>query len=78
MTSYAQAYHAEQVWLVYPVQDDIRQPVELRQQAYDKGDSTECRKTPDRQSNPARLWLIPFNVITGKINGGLLPDVNVV
>ena len=78
LTSYAQAYHAEQVWLVYPVQDDIRQPVELRQQAYDKADSTECRKTPDRQSNPARLWLIPFNVITGKINGGLLPDVNVV
>ena len=78
LTSYAQAYRAEQVWLVYPVQDDIRQPVELRQQAYDKGDRTECGKTPDRQSNPARLWLIPFNVITGKINGGLLPDVNVV
>ena len=76
LTSYAQAYRAEQVWLVYPVQDDIRQPVELRQQAYNE--STECRKTPDQQSNPARLWLIPFNVITGKINGGLLPDVNVV
>jgi len=76
LTSYAQAYHAEQVWLVYPVQDDIRQPVELRQQAYNE--STDCRKTPDQQSNPARLWLIPFNVITGKINGGLLPDVNVV
>jgi 5-methylcytosine-specific restriction enzyme subunit McrC len=76
LTSYAQAYHAEQVWLVYPVQDDIRQPVELRQQAYNE--STDCHKTPDRQSNPARLWLIPFNVITGKINGGLLPDVNVV
>ena len=78
LTSYAQAYRAEQVWLVYPVQDDIRQPVELKQQAYDKGDSTDRRKTPDQQSNPARLWLIPFNVITGKINGGLLPDVNVV
>ena len=78
VTSYAQAYRAEQVWLVYPVQDDIRQPVELKQQAYDKGSSTDCLKTPDRQSNPARLWLIPFNVITGKINGGLLPDVNVV
>lgn len=76
LTSYAQAYRAEQVWLVYPVQDDIRQPVELKQQAYNE--STDCRKTPDRQSNPARLWLIPFNVITGKINGGLLPDVNVV
>ena len=76
LTSYAQAYRAEQVWLVYPVQDDIRQPVELKQQAYNE--STDCRKTPDRQSNPARLWLIPFNVITGKINGGLLPDVNAV
>ena len=76
LTSYAQAYSAEQVWLVYPVQDDIRQPVELRQQAYNE--SKDCRKTPDQQSNLARLWLIPFNVITGKINGGLLPDVNVV
>ena len=76
LTSYAQAYRAEQVWLVYPVQDDIRQPVELRQQAYNE--STDRSKTPDRQSNPALLWLIPFNVITGKINGGLLPDVNVV
>lgn len=76
LTSYAQAYRAEQVWLVYPVQDDIRQPVELRQQAYNE--SKDCHKTPDQQSNPARLWLIPFNVITGKINGGLLPDVNVV
>ena len=76
LTSYAQAYRAEQVWLVYPVQDDIRPPVELKQQAYNE--STDCHKTPDRQSNPARLWLIPFNVITGKINGGLLPDVNVV
>ena len=78
LTSYAQAYRAEQVWLVYPVQDNSRQPVELRQQAYDKGDSTDCRKTSNIQSNPARLWLIPFNVISGNINGGLLPDLNVV
>ena len=78
LTSYAQAYRAEQVWLVYPVQDNSRQPVELRQQAYDKGDSTDCRKTSNIQSNPARLWLIPFNVMSGSINGGLLPDWNVV
>lgn len=78
LTSYAQAYHAQQVWLVYPVQDNSRQPVELRQQAYDKDDSTDCRKTSNIQSNPARLWLIPFNVISGNINGGLLPDLNVV
>ena len=78
LTSYAQAYRAEQVWLVYPIQDNSRQPVELRQRAYDKGDSTDCRKTSNIQSNPARLWLIPFNVISGNINGGLLPDLNVV
>ena len=78
LTSYAQAYRAEQVWLVYPVQDNSRQPIELRQRAYDKGDSTDCRKTSNIQSNPARLWLIPFNVISGNINGGLLPDLNVV
>ena len=78
LTSYAQAYRAEQVWLVYPVQDNSRQPVELRQQAYDKCDSTDCRKTANIQSNPARLWLIPFNVISGNINAGLLPDLNVV
>ena len=78
LTSYAQAYRAEQVWLVYPVQDNSRQPVELRQQAYDKDDSTDCRKTSNIQSNPARLWLIPFNVMSGNINGGLLPDLNVV
>ena len=78
LTSYAQAYRAEQVWLVYPVQDNSRQPVELRQQTYDKGDGTDCRKTSNIQSNPARLWLIPFNVISGNINGGLLPDLNVV
>ena len=78
LTSYAQAYRAEQVWLVYPVQDNSRKPVELRQRAYDKGDSTDCRKTSNIQSNPARLWLIPFNVISGNINGGLLPDLNVV
>ena len=78
LTSYAQAYRAEQVWLVYPVQDNSRQPVELRQQTYDKGDGTDCRKTSNIQSNPARLWLIPFNVMSGNINSGLLPDLNVV
>ncbi|MBB3106719.1 5-methylcytosine-specific restriction enzyme subunit McrC [Psychrobacter luti] len=78
LTSYAQAYRAEQVWLVYPVQDNSRQPVELRQQACNKGDSTDCRKTANKPLNAARLWLIPFNVITGDINGGLLPDLNVV
>ena len=33
LTSYGQAYQSEQVWLVYPVQDDERQPVALSQQS---------------------------------------------
>lgn len=65
LTSYAQAYQAGQVWLVYPVQNDDRQPVALSQQTY--RDSSIDSKVP------AQLWLIPFNVISGTINSGLLP-----
>lgn len=75
LSSYAQAYHAEQGWLVYPVQDDSRQPVLLQQQAYNDADNDKSYKKP---SNHANLWLIPFNVLTGKVNGGLLPNLNVV
>jgi len=75
LSSYAQAYHAEQGWLVYPVQDDSRQPILLQQQAYNDADNDKSYKKP---SNHAKLWLIPFNVLTGKVNGGLLPDLNVV
>ena len=53
LLSYAQAYQAEQVWLVYPVTDDSYEPVALRQQGV---------------ANYATLWLMPFNVITGKLN----------
>ncbi len=55
LTSYAQAYQAEQVWLVYPVTDNERQPVALRQ--------------PARAEHPI-LWLMPFNVTTGMLNTG--------
>ena len=75
LSSYAQAYHAEQGWLVYPVQDDSRQPILLKQQAYNDTDNDRIHEKP---SNHAKLWLIPFNVLTGKVNGGLLPDLNVV
>ena len=75
LSSYAQAYHAEQGWLVYPVQDDSRQPILLQQQAYNDADNDKSYKKP---SNHAKLWLIPFNVLTGKVNGDLLPDLNVV
>ncbi|WP_296244087.1 MULTISPECIES: McrC family protein [unclassified Psychrobacter] len=75
LTSYAQTYHAEQGWLVYPVQDDSKQPILLKQQAYDDADAHTVR---NKQSSPAKLWLIPFNVVTGTVNGDLLPDLNVV
>ena len=75
LSSYAQAYHAEQGWLVYPVQDDSRQPILLQQQAYNDADNDKSYKKP---SNHAKLWLMPFNVLTGKVNGDLLPDLNVV
>ncbi|WP_440464714.1 McrC family protein [Psychrobacter sp. ASPA161_6] len=68
LTSYAQAYQAGQVWLVYPVQGNIRQPVALRQQV--QGSS-------DRDSNPsnvAKLWLVPFDVLSGTLNGKLLQE----
>lgn len=75
LSSYAQAYHAEQGWLVYPVQDASRLPILLKQQAHD---DAGAHRLSDQQSSPAKLWLIPFNVLTGAINGGLLPDWNVV
>lgn len=53
LTSYAQAYQAEQVWLVYPVTDNERHPVALR---------------PPAHSEQAILWLMPFNVTTGMLN----------
>ncbi|ALF59943.1 hypothetical protein AOC03_07710 [Psychrobacter urativorans] len=55
LTSYAQAYHAEQVWLIYPVTDHKRQPVLLTQAKY-------------RVNCHAGLWLMPFNVLTGTVN----------
>ncbi|MGP9688715.1 McrC family protein [Psychrobacter sp. AOP22-C1-C5] len=70
LTSYAQAYQAGQVWLVYPVQDDERQPVLLKQAVHNNNANDE--------PNHAQLWLIPFNVLTGTINSNLLPALNVV
>ena len=61
LTSYAQAYQAKQVWLVYPVMDDTPQPVALQQSI----DSVKL--------SHAILWLMPFNVTTGTLNN---PSVN--
>ncbi len=71
LTSYAQAYQAQQVWLVYPVQDDVRQPIALKQVQYEN-------ETADNESKHAQLWLMPFNVLTGSINSGLLPELDAV
>lgn len=66
LTSYAQAYQAGQVWLVYPVQGSSRQPMALRQQTHGGGNSDS------HDSNPANLWLVPFDVLSGTLNGNLL------
>ncbi|WP_227680767.1 McrC family protein [Psychrobacter sp. SZ93C1] len=69
LTSYAQAYQADQVWLVYPVQGDERQPIALSQRSLNGQDI-------DNNMNSAQLWLIPFNVFTGTINERLCSALN--
>ena len=66
LTSYAQAYQAGQVWLVYPVQGSSRQPVALRQLTHGGSNSNS------HDSNPVNLWLVPFDVLSGTLNGNLL------
>ena len=68
LSSYAQAYQAEQVWLVYPVQDNQRQAVALRQHSHP---STSHNQQHNTTQSHVQLWLIPFNVLTGSINGDL-------
>jgi 5-methylcytosine-specific restriction enzyme subunit McrC len=69
LTSYAQAYQADQVWLVYPVQGDERQPIALSQRSLNGQDI-------DNNMNSAQLWLMPFNVFTGTINERLCSALN--
>ncbi|MEK6202734.1 MAG: McrC family protein [Psychrobacter sp.] len=74
LSSYAQAYQAEQVWLVYPVQDSQRQAVALQQHSQLNSHNQQHNTT----ASYAQLWLIPFNVLTGSINSDLLPKRDVV
>ncbi|MGM8900007.1 5-methylcytosine restriction system specificity protein McrC, partial [Psychrobacter sp. 1Y4] len=79
LTSYAQAYQAGQGWMVYPVLGDKRRPVALKQQMYrDSGDSKSdiIDGTKSNHSNHADLWLIPFDVLTGMVNGYLPANLN--
>ncbi|KRU21573.1 hypothetical protein AS194_02820 [Psychrobacter piscatorii] len=83
LTSYAQAYQAGQGWMVYPVLGDKRRPVALKQQNYrDNGDNKSdissdiSDGTKSNHSNHADLWLIPFDVLTGMVNGDLPTNLN--
>ena len=83
LTSYAQAYQAGQGWMVYPVLGDKRRPVALKQQIYrDSGDNKSnissdiSDGTKSNHLNHADLWLIPFDVLTGMVNGDLPTNLN--
>lgn len=77
LTSYAQAYQAEQVWLVYPVTDSSRQAVRLYQPTtisnanhkpnYGSTDNPSYDASSSSSAH-AQLWLMPFNVLTGRLN----------
>ena len=77
LSSYAQAYQAEQVWLVYPVTDGRSRPIALHRQRDARfGPTTNAdNSTANRAQNSTcstkptegALWLMPFNVLTGQI-----------
>jgi 5-methylcytosine-specific restriction enzyme subunit McrC len=77
LSSYAQAYQAEQVWLVYPVTDGRSRPIALHRQRDARfGPTTNAdNSTANRAQNSTcstkptegTLWLMPFNVLTGQI-----------
>ncbi len=59
LSSYAQAYQAEHVWLVHPVLNS-RRPVALKPQG------NIALSQPS--ASPRKLWLMPFNVLEGTLN----------
>ena len=76
LTSYAQAYRAGQVWLVYPVRGDERQPVALKQQMHHAHNDDNTIESNSTGSNDTHLWLMPFNVLTGTINGDVFSNLS--
>ena len=66
LMSYAQAYAAEQVWLVYPVIGTKSKPIAIKPHSLT---SLLDRDANQPISSEVTLWLIPFNVLTGAING---------
>ncbi|WP_228706776.1 MULTISPECIES: McrC family protein [unclassified Psychrobacter] len=76
LTSYAQAYLAGQVWLVYPVLGSDRQPVALKQQTHYGSNDSSSDDVKSNKSINAHLWLMPFDVLTGTLNGEVLPHLD--
>ena len=80
LSSYAQAYQAEQVWLVYPVTDSDQRPIALHRQldsrfrpdisaANQMANITQNQSASCTEPTEGTLWLMPFNVLTGQILG---------
>lgn len=78
LSSYAQAYQAEQVWLVYPVTDSNQQPIALHRQldprfrpdisaANQVANITQNQSAFCTEPTKGTLWLMPFNVLTGQL-----------
>ena len=76
LTSYAQAYLAGQIWLVYPVLGSDRQPVALKQQTHYGSNDSSSDDVKSNKSINAHLWLMPFDVLTGTLNGEVLPHLD--
>ncbi|MGM8870212.1 McrC family protein [Psychrobacter sp. 2Y5] len=84
LSSYAQAYQAQQVWLVYPVTDSSQRPIALHRQfdsrfsSVTKVDNRAANRTQNQSASSAKpvegtLWLMPFNVLTGQILSSIEP-----
>lgn len=70
LSSYAQAYQAKQVWLVYPVQDKNLRPIALHRQLdkrFNAQNSNLFKTDSESREASATLWLVPFNILTGGI-----------
>lgn len=66
LNSYAEAYQAKQVWLVYPVTNSDKKPVALHRQLNTRFVHSVVADRV-QASEAITLWLIPFNVLTGSV-----------
>ncbi|MGM8886255.1 5-methylcytosine restriction system specificity protein McrC [Psychrobacter sp. 1U2] len=82
LSSYAQAYQAQQVWLVYPVTDSGQRPIALHRhldsrfspatRAKNKAaNGIQNQSASSTEPTEGTLWLMPFNVLTGQLLGSV-------